>query len=207
MNPRFGRIAAIATLASVLAFATSMIAGSDTASYISSMGIAWGFVPLVCALAAAARKEKRPAALTAVAFAAVYAVFIMAVYFAQVTVDMGQLSAETRSIIDYSQFGLFFSYDLLGYSFMALSTFFLSFALAPKDRGDKALVWLLRIHGVFAVSCVLMPVLHIFKPGMAGGDLMGVLVLEFWCAYFTPVCVLAYRCFRRRAENTEAGNI
>ena len=197
MNPRFGRIAAIVTLASVLAFAISMIAGSDTASYISSMGIAWGFVPLACALAAAAGGNKRPAALTAVAFAAIYAVLIMLVYFAQVTVDMDQLSAETRSIIDYSQYGLFFSYDLLGYAFMALSTFFLSFTLVPQDKGDRALKWLLRIHGVFAVSCVVMPMLGIFKPGMAGGDLMGVLVLEFWCVYFTPVCILAYRYFRK----------
>ncbi len=199
MNPRFGRVAAIVTLASVLAFAISMIADVFAASCISSMGIAWGFVPLACALAATAEKQKKPAVLTAVAFAAIYAVLIMLVYFAQVTVDMTQLSAETRSIIDYSQFGLLFSYDLLGYAFMALSTFFLSFALKPKDKGDRALVWLLRIHGIFAIGCVVMPMLHIFKPGMAGGDLTGVLVLEFWCAYFIPVCILAYRWFRKTA--------
>lgn len=196
MNPRFGRVAAIVTLACVLAFAIAMIVDSDAASYIASMGIAWGYVPLACALAATAEREKKPAAYTAIAFAAVYAVFIMLVYFAQVTVDMGALSEQARAMLDYSQFGLLFSYDLLGYGFMALSTFFLSFALAPRDRGDKALVWLLRIHGVFAVSCVVMPMLHIFKPGMTGGDMAGVLVLEFWCAYFTPVCILAYRWFR-----------
>ncbi len=198
MNPRFGRVAALVTLASVLAFAASMIAGSDTASYISSMGIAWGFVPLTCALAAAAEKDRKPAAMTAVAFAAIYGVFIALVYFAQLTAVSPELSDEANAVLNYQQFGLFFSYDLLGYGFMALSTFFLSFALTPKDRGDRALVWLLRIHGVFAVSCVALPMLHIFEPGMAGGDLIGVLVLEFWCAYFTPVCVLAYRWFRRQ---------
>jgi hypothetical protein len=204
MNPRFGRIAALVTLGSVLAFAISMIAGSDTASYISSMGIAWGFVPLACAFAAPAEKEKKPAALTAVAFAAIYAVFIMLVYFAQLTAVSPELSEQAAALIDYSRFGLFFSYDLLGYGFMALATFFLSFVLAPKDKGDKALVWLLRIHGVFAISCVVMPMLHLFKPGMAGGDLIGVLVLEFWCAYFTPVCILAYRYFKRERTAKEA---
>ena len=135
MNPRFGRIAALVTLASVLAFAASMILGSDTASYISSMGIAWGFVPLACALAASAEREKRPAALTGVVFAAIYGVIIALVYFAQLTAVGPELSDEAFALLSYSRFGLFFSYDLLGYAFMALATFFLSFALAPQDRG------------------------------------------------------------------------
>jgi hypothetical protein len=31
---------------------------------------------------------------------------------------------------------------------------------------------------------------------MAGGDIIGVLVLEFWCAYFAPVCILSYLHFK-----------
>jgi len=200
MNRELGVIASLATLAFVLAFAACMLAGSDMGSYVSSMGISWGFVPMVCAFAALADREKRAAAYTAVAFAAVYAVLIALVYYAQITtVRMTALSGEAYGLLSYTEFGLFFNYDLLGYAFMALSTFFVSFALTPGGRSDGWLKWLLRIHGVFAISCVVIPALGLFKPGMAGGDLMGVLVLEFWCAYFAPVCILACRYFRRTA--------
>jgi len=198
MNRKLGMTASLATLVCLLAFAACMLVSSDMGSYISSMGISWGFVPMICALAALADKQKRAAAYTAVAFAAVYAVLIALVYYAQITtVRLSALSDEAYGLLSYTEFGLFFNYDLLGYAFMALSTFFISFALTPDGRGDGWLKWLLRIHGVFAVSCVLLPALGLFKPGMAGGDLLGVLVLEFWCAYFTPVCILAYRYFKR----------
>ncbi len=123
---------------------------------------------------------------------------IALVYYAQITtVRMPALSDEAYAVLSYSEFGLFFNYDLLGYAFMALSTFFVSFAIMPADKGDRWLKWLLCIHGVFAISCVVTPTLGLFQPGMAGGDLMGVLVLEFWCVYFTPVCILACRYFKR----------
>ncbi len=200
MNRKLGLAASLVTLVCVLAFAACMLVDSDMGSYISSMGISWGFVPIVCAFAALADKEKKAAAYTAVAFAAVYAVLIALVYYAQITtVRLSALSSEAYGLLSYTEFGLFFNYDLLGYAFMSLSTFFVSFALTPGDRGDGWLKWLLRIHGVFAVSCVLLPALGLFKPGLAGGDIMGVLVLEFWCAYFTPVCILACRYFRRAA--------
>lgn len=199
MNRNIGLIGTLVTLASVLGFAASMMAGSGTGSYISSLGISWGFVPMVCAFAAMAGKEAKAPAYTGIAFAAVYGVLIAVVYYAQITtVSMSALSEEAYALLSYDQFGLFFNYDLLGYAFMALSTFFISFTLQPKDKGDTWLKWLLRLHGVFAVSCVVMPTLGLFKPGMAGGDMIGVVVLEAWCAYFTPVCILAYRYFKRR---------
>jgi hypothetical protein len=198
MNAKLGRISSLITLAAVAAFAFSMLAGSDFAAYLSSMFIAWGFVPMICALASRCEKDKAAFGFAAIAFAAVYALLIMLVYFAQLTsVRLDGLSGEALRILDYKNFGLFFSYDLLGYAFMALATFFIAFAIAPRGGADKALRALLMIHGLFAVSCVLLPMLGLFSPDMAGGDLIGILVLEFWCVYFIPVCVLSYLHFRR----------
>ncbi|MGE4486140.1 MAG: hypothetical protein AB7C97_13640 [Oscillospiraceae bacterium] len=198
MNKRIGMISSIVTLLAVLSFALAMIIGSDLGSYLSSMFIAWGFVPLICSFASYGKKERAAMGYTAIAFAAVYAVFIMMVYFAQLTaVRLGGLNEQAARIIDYETFGLFFSYDLLGYAFMALSTFFIAFTINPKRRADRALRVLLWIHGVFAISCVIMPMLGLFSTDMAGGDLIGVLVLEFWCAFFTPVCMLSYHYFKK----------
>ncbi len=129
-----------------------MFAGSDTGSYVSSLGISWGFVPMICAFASLSNRKAKAAAYTAIAFAAIYGVLIAVVYFAQITtVRISALSDEANALLNYAQFGLFFNYDLLGYGFMALSTFFVSFTLTPADRGDKWLKWLLCIHGVFAI--------------------------------------------------------
>lgn len=116
--------------------------------------------------------------------------------FAQLTaVSNGELSQEANTLLNFKSFGLFFSYDLLGYAFMALSTFFAGFSIRIKDRGGRWLKRLLLAHGVFAPACIAMPLLGIFQPDMPGGELTGVLVLEIWCAYFAPVCILALRYF------------
>lgn len=197
MNRKVGMGSALVTLAAVLAFACSMILGSNFASYVSSMFIAWGFVPLICSFAAVGEAKTKAVQYTAIAFSAVYAVFIMMVYFAQITtVRLSELNQQAAQILDYSKFGLFFSYDLLGYGFMALATFFIAFSIRTVTKADKWLKALLMIHGIFAVSCVVMPALGIFKPNMPGGTLTGVIVLEFWCAYFTPVCILSLLHFK-----------
>ncbi|MDL2289379.1 hypothetical protein LJB83_01295 [Clostridia bacterium OttesenSCG-928-F22] len=200
MANRFGANASIVTLTAVVLFAFSMLIGSNFLSYLSSIFIALGFVPMVCAHASRAGQQHKAAAYTAIGFAAVYCVLIFIVYFTQLTVDFSTLSAEATALLDYSKFGLFFSLDLLGYAFMALSTFFISLTLQPKDRGDKWLKRLLAIHGIFAITCFVMPMLGIFKPDMPGGDLTGTLVLEFWCLYFAPICILSARYFRKARE-------
>jgi len=197
MNRKIGMVSSLVTLLAVASFALCMLVGSLMGSYLSSMFIAWGFLPMACAFAARARDEVRAVALTGVAFAAIYGVLIAVVYFTQLTaVRLSPLSEEALSILDYTRFGLFFSLDLLGYGFMALSTFFLGLTVSPADSADRLLKNLLMIHGAFAFVIV-FPVLGLFKPGMADGDLIGVLVLEFWCAYFLPVCALAYRHFQK----------
>lgn len=198
MNRKIGLYSSIITLAAVLGFALSMIIGSDFGSYISSMFIAWGFVPMICSFASYSEKETKALSYTAIAFASVYTVLIMLVYFAQLTaVRLSQLTQQAAQILDYRKFGLFFSYDLLGYAFMALATFFIAFSIHATTKSDKWLKALLMIHGIFAVSCVIIPILGLFNADMKGGDLFGVLVLEVWCAYFAPVCILSYLHFKK----------
>ncbi|MDR1131136.1 MAG: hypothetical protein LBL15_01810 [Oscillospiraceae bacterium] len=102
------------------------------------------------------------------------------------------------SIISYEHLGsLYFNYNLLGYGFMGLSTFFAGFTIIPKAKGDQALRILLHIHGVFCVSGLLMPMFPIFTPGIQNGGTIGTFVLLIWCAYFLPVCILGLQYFKR----------
>ncbi len=203
-NTTVGRIGSAVTGLAVLAFAVSMIFGlfSDAlfASCLSSMFIAIGFLPFMSALYSLNAEEDRKACgLAGVGFGAVYAVLVLLVYYAQCTtihLNPG-LSEETLSIIDYGHLGsLFFNYDLLGYGFMALSTFLIGSVLKAENGEGKWLKRMLMVHGVFFVSCFFVPMFPVFTAGTSNA--VGTILLEVWCIYFLPICVLGYRYFARR---------
>lgn len=204
MNRIIGKSGAAVTGAAVLAFATAMIVAlfvkGDFASCFASIFIALGFVPFVAAVAAIGRGYSRAAGYAGVAFAAVYAVIVLLVYFAEVTtVRMNaRLSNEALSLISYGYTGsLFFNFDLLGYAIMALSTFLTGFTVVPRDKGDNVFRWMLWIHGIFFLSCLIVPLFPVFTPGTS--NVPGTILLEIWCAYFLPVCILGFRYFGHRA--------
>lgn len=62
---------------------------------------------------------------------------------------MDSLSEQAMQILNYSNGGLFFSYDLFGYGMMALSTFFVGLAIDANTKADKCLKYLMMIHGIF----------------------------------------------------------
>lgn len=160
------------------------------------MFLALGFVMMVSGFHAESDEERKVPANTALVLSGVYAVLILLVYYAQVTsVRLDPLGEDASNILDYERYGLFFNYDLLGYGIMSLLTFFIGLAIKPKNRQDKWLKGLLMIHGVFFIFCFVLPMLGIFKSGT--DDLIGTVILEVWCIYFLPVCMLSHAHFAR----------
>ncbi|ULQ58740.1 hypothetical protein K7I13_09270 [Brucepastera parasyntrophica] len=207
MNRKTGIYASIITFIAVAVFALCMLFGAilnndspgKAGSYFSSICIALGFVSMVCAYISYMPSENKAVGLIALSFSIMYCVTIIIVYFTQLTtLRLQVLSEEAKALLDYSEFGLFFNYDLLGYAFMALATFFTGVKLETKSRNEKILKYLLCIHGIFAVSCFVMPILGVFSADMAGGNIIGTIVLEFWCIYFMPICLLSYGYFKNR---------
>jgi hypothetical protein len=207
MNKKVGMYSSIATFLAVLAFAVCMALGlllkNDTIgnyfSYFSSIIIAFGYISMVCSYASFTKNEYKSLGLIALAFSIMYGITVIIVYFTQLTtVRISQLSDEINDLLDFQKSGLFFNYDLLGYGFMALSTFFIGLKLETNNKHERLLKYLLCIHGIFAISCFLMPMMGIFKKDMAGGDIIGIIVLEFWCIYFMPICILSYKYFKNR---------
>lgn len=206
MNIKLGKIGSVVTGIAVLSFAFSMIVGTIFTSCLSSIFIAIGFLPFMCSIFAVNRREDNKAVgFTGIAFASVYAVLIFLVYYAEcTTVRMNtSLSDEALSIISFGYGGsLFFNYDLLGYAFMALTTFLMAFLVEPISKSDKVFKWMLWIHGIFFISCLLVPMFPVFTADTSGADdKTGVILLEIWCAYFIPICVLGYRYFSSMDRN------
>ena len=207
MNKKIGMYASIVTFLAVLSFALCMLLGlilksniiGNTGSYLSSIFIALGFIPMVCSYLEYINIENKSFGYIALSFAIIYAILIVIVYYTQLTtVRLSILSDKIAELLDYSKFGLFFNYDLLGYAFMALATFFIGIKLEIKNKQEKILKYLLCIHGIFAISCFLFPILGVFNTNMAGGDIIGIIILEFWCIYFMPVCILSYKYFKNK---------
>ena len=207
MNRTLGVTASILNIVCVAIFAICMPINSLNGCYLSSIGIALSFVLLLSAFAAYAKPDKRVAANAAMLFAAIYAVVIIVVYFTQLTtVRLETLSTEASRILDYSKFGLFFNLDLLGYALMGLATFFAGLMLDGQTKADKWLRALLLIHGIFFLTCMIIPMLGVFGTETAGGkegsDQTGTILMEFWCAYFIPVGILSARFFAKKSKLT-----
>ncbi len=200
MNRKIGFVASIVNAAAVCFFAISMLCGFNFGNYFSSMFIAFSFVVLVCSYAFFAGEKRKVAGFAAVAFAAIYAAIILLVYFAQLTVvRSGELTEQAETLLDFQKTSLMFDYDLLGYALMALSTFFAGLTIEPKNKPDKWLKALLMVHGVFFISCIIAPMLGVFK--VDSSPWVGIAVLEFWCVYFCPIAVLSALHFYKKTEN------
>ena len=200
MNKTISKLGALLVIISVALFALFM-PFSNFGSYFVCMILAFGYLIMSAGLHNESDQEHKVAANVGLLFAAVYAVLILLVYYAQTTsVRVSELNEQARLLINYSYGGLFFFYDLLGYGMMALSTFFFGLAMKAETKIDKWLKWLLIIHGVFFFGCFIMPMTGVFN-SMADGSSSsgGVIALELWCAYFIPIGILTFIHFNRKS--------
>lgn len=199
MNRTIAKVGAALVTATVFLFAVFLIVDFSFGYFFVCMLLPIGYIMMAAGLCCESDDARRVAANVGMALAAVYAVLILLVYFAQITsVRLDDLDESVLRVLDFGRGGLIFNYDLLGYGMMALSTFFVGLTIAPRDKGDVWLKRLMLIHGAFFFGCFLMPMTGVFA-GMSGGGTSrgGVIALVAWCAYFLPIGVLAYRHFAR----------
>ena len=127
-------------------------------------------------------EQNRVAANIGMTLSAVYAVLILPVYFAQTTtVRAENINKQALRLPDYRRGGLLFNYDLPGYGIMALSAFFIGLSVNAERKADKWLKYLMMIHGVFFLSCFIMPMNGIFTGMSDGGSGKGGTIISKKC--------------------------
>lgn len=199
MNKKICLYSSVVNFISVICFALFMLFDFNNGNYFSSIFIAFSFVLMICGYAYFAEKEVKLAGYVSVAFSIIYATIILLVYFAQLTtVRLNDLTQQAAILLDFQQYGLLFNYDLLGYGIMSLATFFAGLTIKPQTRTDCWLKYLLIIHGVFFISCLIVPMLGVFKADSPAW--IGIAVLEFWCLYFCPISILSFLHFSNCQE-------
>ena len=202
MNKLISKTGAMIVSVTVLLFAVCMIVKFHFGSYLVCMFLPIGYIMMAAGFQQECCEERRVSANIGLVFSAIYAVLIFLVYFAQTTsVRLEDLHEQAARILDYQRGGLLFNYDLLGYGMMALSTFFIGLSIKADSSSDKWLKGLMMVHGIFFISCFILPMTGAFT-GMAAGETGngGAIALLLWCAFFFPIGVLAYKHFDKRLK-------
>ena len=90
--------------------------------------------------------------------AIVYAVYIFACYYIQLTfVRQARADPIALTVVEYKPGSALFAIDILGYILLSLSTLFLASSL--KGTGEHGLIGALRLHGLFGVTSIIVPFL------------------------------------------------
>ena len=201
MNRKIGMTGSLINALTVFLFAVFMLMDFITGSFFVCIILSMSFVCMVAALETECTDDRRAAGKTALAFAAIYAVLIMIVYYTQCTTVLNEnLGEEADKILNYKHLGLMFNLDILGYGIMALSTFFIGLTVQVKNKIDKALKILLIGHGLFFPGCLIMPMTGMFLGSHGSSSKGGVIALEIWCLYFLPIGILAFLHFKNREK-------
>lgn len=197
MNQRISKTGAALVTLTVFLFSIFMIADFPFGSYLVCMFLPIGYIMMAAGFHHESAEEQRVSANVGLIFSAIYAGLVFLVYYAQTTsVRLETLDEQALRILDFQRGGLLFNYDLLGYGMMALSTFFIGLSIKPNSKSDKWLKYLMLLHGVFFISCFIMPMTGIFASMANGNNSSGsTIALLFWCAYFMPIGILSYRHF------------
>ena len=199
LNKIISKVGSSIVTVTVFLFALFLIINFPTGYFFVCLILPIGFIMMTAGIQNECEGDRKVAANIGLILAAVYATFIMLVYFAQLTtVKNEQLNEQAANLLVFGKFGLIFNYDLLGYGVMALSTFFTGLSMKPKNKTDKWLRALMLIHGVFYFSCTFMPMTGMFAKMSSGGDgIGGRLALVVWCVYFLPIGILSFIHFTK----------
>ena len=201
MNKKIGIIGAAINALTVLLFAIFLIANLPFAYFFVCILLSLSYVMMISIFDTECKPEYKGASKAGLLFGAVYCVLIIIVYFTQcTTVHNETLSEDIAKVLDYKYFGLMFNLDMLGYGIMALSTFFIGLTINVKNKKDKALKILLLVHGLFFFSCLIVPMLGIFKYNPSSTSNGGVIALVIWCIYFLPIGILSIFHFLNKEE-------
>ena len=203
MNRTIPKIGAAIVTVTVFLFALFLIVYIPYCQYLVCFFLPIGFIMTMAGLHNECDSDRKVAADIGMVFSGIYCIFVMIVYFTQITTVANEpLNEQAAALINFGRNGLIFNFDLLGYGMMALSTFFIGLSVKAKSRADKWLKALLMIHGAFFPGCVFMPMTGMFANMPDGnGKSGGVFALILWCVYFIPVGVLSFIHFGKERHD------
>jgi hypothetical protein len=203
---RLGYWSSVAVTVCVALFAAELVwnlvapsAAADNVSYIVCLLLAPAYVTMIACTPLVSREGSRSFTRAALGLAAMYGVLCPSVYYLQLSVlrlGMFPASADALSMLHFAPGSPAFALDMLGYTFMCLSTLALVPAIAGKGV-VKTLKVFCAINGFLAVPTLVFPALKFSQQGAGSSGTFGSLALLLWCVIFLPIPIIYSRLFRR----------
>ncbi len=190
-------IAGICTVLFALLILLDFTADTIMYQFLVCFVLAISYVVAANAISSAADPEMKIWGRLTASFAVMYAVFICFVYYSQLTVvRLDLVPADSLALIKMTPGAWLFAVDMLGYTFLALSTVFAAILFSKKGLERKIRVMMI-IHGALGIPTCLFPALPLFggEQAVQSANLGGAFALLGWCVVFAPVCFLLVRYF------------
>jgi len=201
-----GRVAALLVGVETIVFALSLIwelivptEFATNLGYVASLLIAVSVVIMMACFSDVTRARYKIFGTLALVASVIYAPFCMGIYFLQLSIVSSNplgLTSQVLEAIAFKPGSPAFALDMLGYTFLCLSTLAAGFALV--DAKDKALRTLCFVHGALVVPTIVSPLMSsLFLSTSGETDATGPFVLLLWCIIFVPIAMLFKRFFSR----------
>lgn len=171
---------------------------ADFISYISSIIIAPLNLVVLCSLYYTVSQDRIIWIHISIVFGAIYSVYCISNYYMQITFvrvnDIG-MTEGMRDVFSFQPGSYLFAQDMLGYSFICISTLF----AAPtflNGQLDKAIKIGLVLHGLMFIVPLVFPAIS-FK-GDTSGNEIGIYANILWSIVFTPIVIMIGLYFTKR---------
>ena len=124
MNKTIAKVGSGIVTVTVFLFALFLIINFPRGYYFVCLILPLGFIMMTAGLHNECENDRKVAANVGMVLAGVYCVFIMLVYFTQLTtVNNEHLNEQATNLLSMGKLGLIFNYDLLGYGIMVFCNF------------------------------------------------------------------------------------
>jgi len=189
MNKKIGMYASIITFLATLCFSIFNILDDFIIERcLSCIFLALGFMAMICSYVTFVKDENKSISLISFAFSIIYAIIILILNFIMIIPDQySNLSGEREDI--------FFSLEILGYTFMAISSFFIGIKLEIKNKKELFLKLLFCFQILFSI--ILFILLIIFT-SFDINFFESIPIFEIWCGYNILICIFSYLYFKNK---------
>jgi hypothetical protein len=193
MNKKVGMCTSAITFLGALCFSIFIILSSlldhtfIIGCHLSCILLALGFMTMICSYVTYAKDENKSIGLISFAFSIIYVIIIVILSVIGIIPEQySNLSSETKSIL--------LILETLGYTFMAISSFFIGIKLATKNKRELILKLLFCFKILFFIIWFILLKTLIFFENL---DLsITIMIFEIWCVYIISIGIFSYLYFK-----------
>jgi flagellar biosynthesis/type III secretory pathway M-ring protein FliF/YscJ len=197
MNKKVGMYASLITFLGALCFSIFSLLSSlldhntfRIGNHLSCILIALGFIGMICSYVTFIKYKNKTLDFISLAFSIIYAIIIITLSFIWVMPKQySNLSSKTSSIL--------YNFELLGYAFMTISSFFMGIKLEIKNKKELVLKKLLCFQILFSIIWLISKDLLLYLFNFRNISLI-LLMIEIWCIYIILICIFSYLYFKNQ---------